>query len=214
VFSVAVKTQVPILGAWFTDGARTAIAVEAGRALRTLNAAAIRSDVFWISTDNGATWGNTGFTVALDATGTRAVLTSTGAAWPASEPLRTTTTENRHALVTSNLVKLRGTSTACPVDEPAPTISAQGTHLAEVRVDAADRARDAALARVQSATTAISSWPGRRQAPASYWAELTAAHREWRRCESELASAITRRNIAWGQVPSLQWAAVPRSVQP
>jgi hypothetical protein len=84
VFSVAVKTQVPILGAWFTDGARTAIAVEAGRVLRTLNGAAIRTDVFWISTDNGATWANTGFTVALDATGTRAVLTSTGAAWPAT----------------------------------------------------------------------------------------------------------------------------------
>lgn len=87
------------------------------------------------------------------------------------------------------------------------------SHLAEVRVDAADRARDAALARVQSATTAISSWPGRRQAPASYWAELTAAHRELRRCGAELSDAMTRRNIAWGQVPSRQWAAVPRTMR-
>jgi len=58
---------------------------------------------------------------------------STGAIWPADSPLRTTTVENRHALVTSNLVKLRGTSTAAPVDAPAPTITGQGTHLAEVR---------------------------------------------------------------------------------
>jgi hypothetical protein len=85
------------------------------------------------------------------------------------------------------------------------------SHLAESAADAAERARDAALARVQSATTAISRWSGRQPAPASYWAELTAAHRELRRCESELAGAMTRRNIAWGQVPSRQWAAVPRT---
>ncbi len=84
VFNSAVKTRFQIVGAWFTDAGRTAIAVETGRVMRTLNGAAIRADLFWISTDNGATFINTGFTVALDATGTRAVLTSTGAAWPAS----------------------------------------------------------------------------------------------------------------------------------
>jgi len=49
------------------------------------------------------------------------------------DPLKTQTTMNRHALVTSNLVKLRGTSTAQAADEPLHTISAQGTHFAEVR---------------------------------------------------------------------------------
>lgn len=37
------------------------------------------------------------------------------------------------ALVTSNLVKLRGTSTALASDEPLHTVSAQGTHFSEVR---------------------------------------------------------------------------------
>ena len=50
------------------------------------------------------------------------------------DPIKTQTTENRHALVTSNLIKLRGTSKeGQPVDEPLHTISAQGTHHAEVR---------------------------------------------------------------------------------
>lgn len=94
------------------------------------------------------------------------------ASWSAQDPLRTTTTENRHALVTallaqfnnhqgtvpsagrpvtapistvttkgsqqqlvtSNLVKLRGTSRdGAPVTQPLHTISAGGTHHAEVR---------------------------------------------------------------------------------
>jgi DNA (cytosine-5)-methyltransferase 1 len=53
--------------------------------------------------------------------------------WAADDPLTTITTENRHAVVTSNLVKLRGTSTAAPVDAPLGTASAGGTHHAEVR---------------------------------------------------------------------------------
>jgi DNA (cytosine-5)-methyltransferase 1 len=48
-------------------------------------------------------------------------------------PLKTTVTENRHALVTSNLIKLRGTNVGSGMDEPLHTISAQGTHHAEVR---------------------------------------------------------------------------------
>lgn len=51
----------------------------------------------------------------------------------ATGPLKTTTTENRHALVTSNLVKLRGDNIGQPSDAPLATISAQGTHHAEVR---------------------------------------------------------------------------------
>jgi DNA (cytosine-5)-methyltransferase 1 len=52
---------------------------------------------------------------------------------PVTEPLKTTVTENRHALVTSNLVKMRGDNVGSATDEPLHTISAQGTHHAEVR---------------------------------------------------------------------------------
>lgn len=48
-------------------------------------------------------------------------------------PLKTTVTENRHALVTSNLIKLRGTSTAAATDAPLHTVSTGGQHHAEVR---------------------------------------------------------------------------------
>lgn len=52
---------------------------------------------------------------------------------PITAPLKTTVTENRHALVTSNLVKMRGDNVGSATDEPLHTISAQGTHHAEVR---------------------------------------------------------------------------------
>lgn len=55
------------------------------------------------------------------------------AAWSASAPLTTITAEARHAVVTSNLVKLRGDNVGQRVDEPLATVSAQGTHHAEVR---------------------------------------------------------------------------------
>lgn len=48
-------------------------------------------------------------------------------------PVDTITTVDHHALVASSLVKLRGTSSAVPVDEPLHTVSAQGQHHAEVR---------------------------------------------------------------------------------
>lgn len=51
-----------------------------------------------------------------------------------TDPLHTVTTTDHHALTTSNLVKLRGTSTAQATDAPAPTITAGGTHIGEVRV--------------------------------------------------------------------------------
>ena len=51
-----------------------------------------------------------------------------------SEPLVTVTaSEVPAALVTSNLVKLRGTNIGQSVSEPLATVSAQGTHHAEVR---------------------------------------------------------------------------------
>lgn len=53
----------------------------------------------------------------------------------ASDPLSTiATTGSQQRLVTSNLVKLRGTCAhGSPVDEPLHTVSAGGTHMAEVR---------------------------------------------------------------------------------
>lgn len=51
-----------------------------------------------------------------------------------AKPLKTIATGAHHGLITSNLVKLRGTCRhGQPVTEPMATISAQGQHLAEVR---------------------------------------------------------------------------------
>lgn len=50
------------------------------------------------------------------------------------EPIRTVDTANRFSLVTSHLIKLRGTCQhGAPVDQPAPTITAGGLHVGEVR---------------------------------------------------------------------------------
>lgn len=50
------------------------------------------------------------------------------------QPLPTVTTVDHNALVTSHLVKLRGTCQhGQPVTEPMPTITAGGTHIGEVR---------------------------------------------------------------------------------
>ncbi|WP_423186808.1 DNA cytosine methyltransferase [Alishewanella sp. d11] len=49
------------------------------------------------------------------------------------EPAHTVTTVDHHALVTSNLVKLRGTNIGHAVNEPVHTITAGGLHLGEVR---------------------------------------------------------------------------------
>jgi len=50
------------------------------------------------------------------------------------QPIGTVTSSDHHSLVTSNLVKLRGTCRdGQPVTEPMATVSAQGLHLAEVR---------------------------------------------------------------------------------
>lgn len=52
---------------------------------------------------------------------------------PIDEPLRTITTTDHHALVTSHLLKLRNNCTGSPTDEPVPTITAGGLHIGEVR---------------------------------------------------------------------------------
>jgi DNA (cytosine-5)-methyltransferase 1 len=48
-------------------------------------------------------------------------------------PVGTITARDHHSLVTSTLVKLRGECAGASLDAPAPTITAGGTHLAEVR---------------------------------------------------------------------------------
>ena len=53
--------------------------------------------------------------------------------WPVGKPISTVTTQDHHHLATSNLVKLRGTSNSAATDEPLATVSAGGTHHAEVR---------------------------------------------------------------------------------
>lgn len=54
-------------------------------------------------------------------------------AWETETPLRTVTSSGGQALVTGHMLKLRGTNVGSPMDEPLHTISAQGTHHAEVR---------------------------------------------------------------------------------
>lgn len=56
-----------------------------------------------------------------------------GPGMSAERPLDTITCADHHALVTSNLVKLRGQCAGADVAAPAPTLTAGGTHLAEVR---------------------------------------------------------------------------------
>ncbi|EYS89489.1 type II restriction endonuclease subunit M [Cupriavidus sp. SK-4] len=48
-------------------------------------------------------------------------------------PASTITTADHHALVSSNLVKLRGECTGSAADEPVSTVTAGGTHIGEVR---------------------------------------------------------------------------------
>ncbi|WP_416053843.1 DNA cytosine methyltransferase [Duganella violaceipulchra] len=51
----------------------------------------------------------------------------------AREPIKTVTASAQHAVMTSSLVKLRGTSSTASMDEPLHTVSAGGQHHAEVR---------------------------------------------------------------------------------
>lgn len=52
---------------------------------------------------------------------------------PLDKPCSTITTQDHHHLVTSHLAKLRGTSASASTESPLGTVSAQGTHHAEVR---------------------------------------------------------------------------------
>lgn len=58
----------------------------------------------------------------------------TGPGADTNKPLHTITTKDHNALVTSHLIKLRGTcKDGQPVTEPMPTITAGGLHVGEVR---------------------------------------------------------------------------------
>ncbi len=56
-----------------------------------------------------------------------------GAGQPLFKPVPTVTGIDHNALVTSNLIKLRGTNIGSKTDEPVPTITAGGLHIGEVR---------------------------------------------------------------------------------
>ncbi|MCD0495944.1 DNA cytosine methyltransferase [Achromobacter sp. MY14] len=56
-----------------------------------------------------------------------------GAGAPLDGPAHTITTADHHALVTSNLIKLRGECTGSAAGEPVATVTAGGTHVGEVR---------------------------------------------------------------------------------
>lgn len=49
------------------------------------------------------------------------------------QPLATITTKDHNALVTSHMIKMRGTNIGFPTDEPVHTITAGGNHVGEVR---------------------------------------------------------------------------------
>jgi DNA (cytosine-5)-methyltransferase 1 len=49
------------------------------------------------------------------------------------QPISTITTQDHHHLVTSHVMKMRGSNTGSGADEPLHTVSAQGQHHAEVR---------------------------------------------------------------------------------
>ncbi|EKN3986067.1 DNA cytosine methyltransferase [Yersinia enterocolitica] len=57
----------------------------------------------------------------------------TGPGADLDQPAHTVTTVDHHALVTSNLIKMRGTNTGQSTDTPLQTITAGGNHFGEVR---------------------------------------------------------------------------------
>ena len=61
-----------------------------------------------------------------------------GAGIGLDEPAHTVTTTDHHALVTSSIVKMRGTNIGQPTDTPLQTVTAGGLHFGEVRTMLAD----------------------------------------------------------------------------
>ncbi|MEJ5176928.1 DNA cytosine methyltransferase [Erwinia sp. MYb416] len=57
----------------------------------------------------------------------------TGPGAPLDGPMHTVTTTDHHALVTSSIIKMRGTNTGQPIDTPLQTVTAGGQHFGEVQ---------------------------------------------------------------------------------
>lgn len=55
-----------------------------------------------------------------------------GAGVALDEPVHTVTTTDHHALITSSIIKMRGTNTGQPTDTPLQTVTAGGLHFGEV----------------------------------------------------------------------------------
>lgn len=66
----------------------------------------------------------------------------TGAGVALDEPIHTVTTTDHHALVTSSIIKMRGTNTGQPTDTPLQTVTAGGQHFGEVKTTLANEGYD------------------------------------------------------------------------
>ena len=66
----------------------------------------------------------------------------TGAGVALDEPIHTVTTTDHHALVTSSIIKMRGTNTGQPTDSPLQTVTAGGQHFGEVKATLANEGYD------------------------------------------------------------------------
>ncbi|SAA19580.1 C-5 cytosine-specific DNA methylase [Enterobacter hormaechei] len=66
----------------------------------------------------------------------------TGAGVDLDEPIHTVTTTDHHALVTSSIIKMRGTNTGQPIDTPLQTVTAGGQHFGEVKTTLANEGYD------------------------------------------------------------------------
>ncbi|PJD04706.1 DNA cytosine methyltransferase [Enterobacter mori] len=62
----------------------------------------------------------------------------TGAGVALDEPIHTVTTTDHHALVTSSIIKMRGTNIGQPTDTPLQTVTAGGQHFGEVKTTLAN----------------------------------------------------------------------------
>lgn len=65
-----------------------------------------------------------------------------GAGVSLDEPIHTVTTTDPHALVTSSIIKMRGTNTGQPTDTPLLTVTAGGQHFGEVKTTLANGGYD------------------------------------------------------------------------
>ncbi|TDN64292.1 DNA cytosine methyltransferase [Scandinavium goeteborgense] len=65
-----------------------------------------------------------------------------GCGLPLDEPIHTVTTTDHHALITSSIIKMRGTNTGQPTDTPLQTVTAGGQHFGEVQTHLAAEGYD------------------------------------------------------------------------